>query len=220
MSVEVIYETHSISTDNEAGIATGWLPGRLSDEGRRLAAELGRRRRDDDLAAVLVSDLTRAVETAHIAFGGTGIPIHYDRRLRECNYGRLNGMPTARLHAERLQHLDTPWPGGQSYHQVVDQTRDLLRDLAADWNGSRLLSSHTRRTGGPSTISCSIETWPIWCSSRSAGRKAGATRCPPAGPVTLPTEGDTAGRLGGWVSGRAWGSAAIAGRSRCCWPRP
>ena len=27
MSVEIIYETHSISTDNEAGIATGWLPG-------------------------------------------------------------------------------------------------------------------------------------------------------------------------------------------------
>jgi broad specificity phosphatase PhoE len=48
-------------------------------------------------------------------------------------------MPTARLQAERLQHLDTPWPGGQSYQQVVDQTRDLLRDLAADWNGSRLL---------------------------------------------------------------------------------
>ena len=139
MSVEIIYETHSISTDNEAGIATGWLPGRLSDQGRRLAAELGRRRRDDDLAAVLVSDLTRAVETARIAFGDTGIPIHPDRRLRECNYGRLNGMPTARLQADRLQHLDTPWPGGQSYQQVVDQTRDLLRDLAADWDGSRLL---------------------------------------------------------------------------------
>jgi broad specificity phosphatase PhoE len=48
-------------------------------------------------------------------------------------------MPTARLHAERLQHLETPWPGGQSYQQVVDQTRDLLQDLAAAWDGSRLL---------------------------------------------------------------------------------
>jgi broad specificity phosphatase PhoE len=154
MSVEIIYETHSITTDNEAGIATGWLPGRLTDQGWRLAAELGRRSRDDDLAAVLVSDLTRpsrphtspsatpasrSAATAHIALGDTGIPIRRDRRLRECNYGRLNGMPTARLQAERLQHLDTPWPGGQSYQQVVDQTRDLLRDLAADWNGSRLL---------------------------------------------------------------------------------
>jgi alpha-ribazole phosphatase/probable phosphoglycerate mutase len=139
VSVEIIYETHSITTDNEAGIATGWLPGELSEQGWRLAAELGRRRRGDDLAAVLVSDLTRAVDTARIAFGDTGIPIHQDRRLRECNYGQLNGMPTARLQVERLRHLDTPWPGGQSYQQVVDQTRDVLRDLAAAWNGARLL---------------------------------------------------------------------------------
>jgi broad specificity phosphatase PhoE len=139
VNVEIIYETHSTTTDNEAGIATGWLPGQLSEQGRRLAAELGRRRRDDDLAAVLVSDLTRAVETAHIAFADTGIPIHQDHRLRECNYGQLNGMPIARLQAERLQHLDTPWPGGQSYRQVVDQTRGLLQDLAADWSGTRLL---------------------------------------------------------------------------------
>jgi broad specificity phosphatase PhoE len=139
VSVEIIYETHSITTDNEAGIATGWLPGQLSEQGRRLAAELGRRRRADALAAVLVSDLARAVDTARIAFADTGIPIHQDRRLRECNYGQLNGMSTARLQAERLQHIDTPWPGGQSYQQVVDQTRDLLRDLVTAWNGTRLL---------------------------------------------------------------------------------
>jgi hypothetical protein len=34
MTVEIVYETHSVTTDNEAGIATGWLPGQLSDEGR------------------------------------------------------------------------------------------------------------------------------------------------------------------------------------------
>lgn len=139
MSVEIIYETHSLTTDNEAGVATGWLPGQLSEQGHRLAVELGQRRRDDGVAAVLVSYLTRAVDTAHLAFGGTGIPIHQDRRLRECDYGQLNGMPTARLQTERLRHLDTPWPGGQSYQQVVDQTRDLLHDLAAEWDGARLL---------------------------------------------------------------------------------
>lgn len=139
MSVEIIYETHSVTTDNEAGIATGWLPGQLSEQGRSLAVELGRRRRDDGLDAVFVSDLTRAVDTAELAFGDTGIPIRQDRRLRECDYGQLNGMPTARLRAERLRHLDTPWAGGQSYQQVVDQTRDLLRELSTDWDGTRLL---------------------------------------------------------------------------------
>jgi broad specificity phosphatase PhoE len=139
MSIEIIYETHSLTTDNEAGIATGWLPGELSEEGRRLAVELGRRRCPDHVDAVLVSDLARAVETARLAFGSTSLPIHLDRRLRECNYGELNGMPVARLAAERAEHIDLPWPGGRSYRQVVHQTRDLLRELAASRDGQRLL---------------------------------------------------------------------------------
>ena len=139
MSIEILYETHSITTDNEAGIATGWLPGELSPRGRTLARELGERRRDDGLAAVFTSDLARAVETAEIAFGGTTIPIYRDPRLRECDYGDLNGMPVARLAAERHARVDVPFPGGQSYRQVVDAMRDFLRDLAAGWGGTRVL---------------------------------------------------------------------------------
>ena len=74
MAVEVVFETHSLTEDNERGVATGWLEGRLSERGRRLAAELGERRRPEVPAAVFVSDLARAVETAEIAFGGTAIP--------------------------------------------------------------------------------------------------------------------------------------------------
>jgi hypothetical protein len=29
LSVEIVYETHSITDDNEAGIATGWLPSHI-----------------------------------------------------------------------------------------------------------------------------------------------------------------------------------------------
>lgn len=139
MAVEVIYETHSLTTDNEAGFATGWLPGRLSERGRDLARELGARRRVDDIAAVFVSDLARAVETAEIAFAGSDIPIYGDLRLRECDYGALNGMPVARLAAERSRHIDEPYPGGQSYRQVVAATADFLRDLAANWDGRTVL---------------------------------------------------------------------------------
>ena len=138
MAIEIIYETHATTIDNEAGIATGWLPGQLSALGRRQAAELGARYRGQPIDAIFVSDLTRAVETAEIAFGGTGIPIFQDARLRECNYGQLNGTPVERLVRERSRHIDEPFPQGQSYRQVVDQTRDLLRDLAAKWDGSRL----------------------------------------------------------------------------------
>lgn len=68
MTVEIVYETHAITTDNEAGISTGWLAGRLSAQGRREALELGERRRCEDVAAVFTSDLHRSVETARLAF--------------------------------------------------------------------------------------------------------------------------------------------------------
>lgn len=139
MAVEIIYETHSITTDNEAGIATGWLPGQLSARGRVLAQELGERHRHDDLVAVYVSDLARAVETVEIAFAGTDLPIHQDARLRECDYGDLNGMPVAQLARERSRHIDEPFPNGQSYRQVTIATRDFLRDLATTYDGCRVL---------------------------------------------------------------------------------
>lgn len=139
MSIEIVYETHAITEDNERGIATGWLPGRLSERGRLVAAELGTRRRDDGLAAVFTSDLDRAVETAQIAFAGTEIPMFRDSRLRECNYGELNGRPIADFPSPRSQFVDRPFPDGQSYRQVIESTHDFLSDLAAAWDGKRVL---------------------------------------------------------------------------------
>lgn len=138
MAVDLIYETHSTTTDNEAGIATGWLPGELSEVGREQARELGARWRAPDLAAVFSSDLRRAVDTARLAFDGTGIPIYEDARLRECDYGRLNGTPGDRL--ERHRHIDDPFPGGESYRQVVERTRDFLADLVRDFDGRRVVA--------------------------------------------------------------------------------
>jgi broad specificity phosphatase PhoE len=137
MGVDLVFETHSISVDNERGVATGWLDGALSEEGRRLAAKLGERRRDVDV--VYVSDLGRAVETAEIAFGATAIPVRVDARLRECNYGELNGMPVERLDVERSQRIDVPYPGGESYRQCVERVRSFLGDVTSECAGKRVL---------------------------------------------------------------------------------
>jgi broad specificity phosphatase PhoE len=139
VTVEIIYETHATSTDNEAGVATGWLPGQLSPLGRQQAVELGARHLEVAPDAVFVSDLARAVETARIAFGETDTPIHQDARLRECNDGLLNGMPVARLITERRRRIAEHFPEGQSYRHVADQTREFLLDLAADHEGSRVV---------------------------------------------------------------------------------
>jgi broad specificity phosphatase PhoE len=144
VAVGIIFETHSVTTDNEAGVATGWLDGQLSERGWALASELGRRRRDDGVASVFASDLGRAVQTVEIAFGGSGIPVHLDARLRECDYGAWNGMPVSRLERERAQRITRPFPGGESYVQVVDRVAGFLEELARDWDGARvLLVGHT-----------------------------------------------------------------------------
>jgi len=83
MAIEIVYETHATTEDNETGVATGWLPGHVSDTGRADAVLLGRRRRDHGLAAIFVSDLGRAVETVEVAFAGTALPVLKDWRLRE-----------------------------------------------------------------------------------------------------------------------------------------
>ena len=137
--IELVYETHSTTVDNETGIATGWLPGRLSETGREQARALGERRRDDGLAAVFTSDLARAVETAEIAFDGSGIPVREDWRLRECNYGDLNGRPVPEVDIEKARRIDEAFPGGESYRDVVDRTKDFLDDLSPEFDEARVL---------------------------------------------------------------------------------
>jgi 2,3-bisphosphoglycerate-dependent phosphoglycerate mutase len=137
--IEIVFETHSTTEDNEAGIATGWLPGRLSTTGRNNARRLGERRRNDRLHAVFTSDLARAVETTTIAFGTGDIPILHDWRLRECDYGDRNAMPIAELHSHRSRHLDEPYPGGESWRQAVTRVARFLDDLPTRRDERRVL---------------------------------------------------------------------------------
>ena len=103
MAIEIVFETHSTTEDNEAGRATGWLPGRLSEQGRARARELGRRRARDGIAAVFLADLParwdgrRVVIIGHVA-------------TRWALDHALRGVPVEELMAE-----DFGWRPGWSY---------------------------------------------------------------------------------------------------------
>jgi 2,3-bisphosphoglycerate-dependent phosphoglycerate mutase len=135
--IELVFETHSTSEDNERGLATGWLPGRLSRIGREQAHELGQRRGNDRLDAIFTSDLSRAIETVAVAFPDPHIPVLHDWRLRECDYGSLNGAASSTL--RRRDHLVAPYPAGESWEQAVARVGRFLHDLELRWSGRRVL---------------------------------------------------------------------------------
>ena len=135
----LFFESHATSLDNEAGLASGWFDVDLSPAGEEQARQLGARRRGDDLAAVFCSDLRRSFRTAAIAFADRAVPILRDARLRECDYGDLTRRPTIEIEQQRLAHLADPFPGGESYQQVVDRVGAWLRDAVREYGASTVL---------------------------------------------------------------------------------
>jgi broad specificity phosphatase PhoE len=67
------------------------------------------------------------------------VPILADWRLRECDYGRLNGAPVEEVHANRSSYLDQPYPGGESWRVATDRVGRFLNDLALHWDGAKVL---------------------------------------------------------------------------------
>ncbi len=126
--MKITYLVHSITTDNEAGLATGWLQGELSQEGVRRAKVLADDLQSREFDAVFCSDLKRAMDSAELFFGRK-FPVFVDWRLRECNYGAKNGV----LHGDFKDHMDdfidTPFPNGESYKDVEVRMRSFMADV-------------------------------------------------------------------------------------------
>jgi len=67
------------------------------------------------------------------------VPITLDARLRESNYGILNGTAVSNFIGQRAQRIVTPYPEGESYAQVVERMRSFLDEIRQQYIGARLL---------------------------------------------------------------------------------
>ena len=135
--ITLYYSPHATSVDNEAGRASGHADVPLAPIGEAQARQLGRHYASYAIDAVVASDLQRAATTAALAFGGRGIPIRLDRRLRECDYGEMTQCPPARL--AELQHITTPYPGGENWLMAAQRVGACLRDLFPAYEGETVV---------------------------------------------------------------------------------
>jgi broad specificity phosphatase PhoE len=136
MSFTITYFVHGTTTDNELGLATGWLPGELSERGVSQARELVEHIKKGKFAVVISSDLFRAVQTARLACSDVEL-LRQHAGLRECNYGDLNGTSAAAFKNHMTEYIDTKFPNGESYKDVETRMKNMLNELAKEFEGQQ-----------------------------------------------------------------------------------
>lgn len=108
----------------------------LNEEGRRMAEQAREKYRDVSFDICYCSPLIRARETAEIVLQGRNIPILYDDRLMEMNFGVYEGTRNC------LQILDSPVrvlfkdpahyvavEGGESLEELYARTGAFLKEV-------------------------------------------------------------------------------------------
>lgn len=132
---EAEYETPEM---NAAG-------GSLTANGRTQARDLGERMRSEKVAAVICSELSRAVQTAEIAAAVLGLPVRVRERLHEFPAGDFLGHP---LDPAFFADMVTSWlagdltvgvPGGETGRETADRVLEVLTGVADEFRGETVL---------------------------------------------------------------------------------
>jgi probable phosphoglycerate mutase len=134
----VLLARHGETDWNRAGRVQGWAPTRLTDRGRAQADDLAATVAARDPDRLIASDLLRARQTAERVASATGLSVETDRRWRERDVGRLQGLDETTLY-ERFPRLsladagadalDARPEGGESLAAVRERVEDAWTDL-------------------------------------------------------------------------------------------
>lgn len=138
MSIKITYFVHGTTTDNEQHVSSGWKDVELSELGIQQSKDLKEKTQDKKFDVVFCSDLIRAQQSAKLTWEGM-YEIIPDARLRECNYGDLNGASSDIV--EPLQEdecIEKPFPNGESYEDVKARVADFLEFLKQNYDGKHV----------------------------------------------------------------------------------
>ena len=135
MSIKIIYFVHGTTTDNELHKAAGWNEVDLSEKGIEQSRALRGQINIDEIDFVISSDLKRAIHSANNIFENDK-EIITDRRLRECNYGDLNGDDSSKVKYD--EHIEENFPNGESLMDVEKRMRSLYNELLERYDGKTI----------------------------------------------------------------------------------
>lgn len=132
---------------NRDGRIQGHLDSPLTSEGITQAQALARRLSEMQFDLLVSSDLGRASATAAYVATETKLPVLFDPRLRERNYGIFQGLTRPEAQAKfpeayrrySDEHVNFAIPGGESTQAAFERSLGCLEELAAQRAGQRIL---------------------------------------------------------------------------------
>ena len=137
MLVKITYFVHGTTTDNENHKSSGWNDAKLSKLGIQQSKALTAQTQDMSFDAVFTSDLSRAVDSAKLAWGNK-YNTYADKRLRECNYGDLNGKDSEIVEPLQEESITKPMPNGESYDDVKVRINNFIDFIKKDYDGKHI----------------------------------------------------------------------------------
>ena len=124
----------------------GHLDIALNDTGRWQAERLGMALKDEPMAAIYASDLSRAHDTALAVSRHTGVPVQAEPGLRERSFGEFEGRTFAEIEtelpaqAQRWRQRDPAFTpaGGESLLMLEARVLSVAARLAAQHPGEQI----------------------------------------------------------------------------------
>jgi probable phosphoglycerate mutase len=136
MTTTLYIARHGETEWNLAQKLQGYQDSPLTAKGHHQAESLATALNNRQITRVYSSDLGRAMQTARVVAEHLGVELIIDARLRERNFGILEGKTKAELGESLLQERfrshdpDYVIPGGESFRQVYDRSVACLEELA------------------------------------------------------------------------------------------
>ena len=136
MQTKIIYFVHGTTPDNAAKLCSGWKQAMLNELGKEQAKDLGNiiKEKGIEFNVIFTSDLKRAIDSSNIAFPENNKVV--DNRLRECNYGDLDGKHKSLVIYE--DHIIEKFPNGESLKDVEIRIRDFIEFLKENYSGQTI----------------------------------------------------------------------------------
>lgn len=134
LKTKLIYFVHGTTFDNANKKCSGWKQVKLNNLGKEQAKNLGKVNSDINFDVIFTSDLVRAIDSANIAF--PNIKKMQDKRLRECNYGDLDGEAKHLIIYE--DHIEQSFPNGESLKDVERRIKSFIEELKKKYKGKTI----------------------------------------------------------------------------------